>query len=164
MDGVARQFIDRIATLQSELGEMPEDFQNEFYKWALETVSLVAFQRRLGCLDPGLAPDSPQVRLIDSVNALFEVITKIETGLPLWKLYRTRDYRLMEEHHEVFRQLADAHITANEAALLARVAAGTLKPEAMKELSADPQQPIPAQHLAKFSYLKHVIREARRIF
>ncbi|KAG7167089.1 cytochrome P450 301a1-like 1, partial [Homarus americanus] len=36
MDEVTLVFMDRIAALQEQFGEMPSDFQFELYKWALE--------------------------------------------------------------------------------------------------------------------------------
>jgi cytochrome P450 family 49 subfamily A len=39
MQVVASEFIDRIRLIRDDKLEMPDDFQNEFYKWALECES-----------------------------------------------------------------------------------------------------------------------------
>lgn len=50
MDLVAQDFIKKMKTLASanSRGEMPEDFFNELNKWALESICVVALNKRLG--------------------------------------------------------------------------------------------------------------------
>ena len=66
-------------------------------------VALVAFHRNLGCLEPGLSSTAPQLALIDSVNESIKAGSDMEFDSHLWKLFPTKDYRLLEKHHEIFR-------------------------------------------------------------
>lgn len=52
MDKVAGELIDNIRffSTQNEKNEMPADFQNELYKWSLESVAFVALDKHLGKL------------------------------------------------------------------------------------------------------------------
>lgn len=49
-DTVAKEFVDKVKTLQDDKNEMPDDFQNELFRWALESISLIALEQRLGLL------------------------------------------------------------------------------------------------------------------
>ncbi|XP_027212219.1 probable cytochrome P450 49a1 [Penaeus vannamei] len=129
MDEVSREFTDRIAQLQEEHGEMPSDFQFELYKWALESVSLVALNRRMGCLNPDVAQDSETVRLIGIVNGIFQALNDLEMGSMLWRLVRTPTYNTLKRRHGEFLEIAMRNIQETEAAILAE------DPENERELS-----------------------------
>ena len=53
LDNVAQIFIDDIVRrrLDPVSKETPDDFLEDLYKWALESVALLALNTRLGCLD-----------------------------------------------------------------------------------------------------------------
>lgn len=119
VDEVTLQFVERMAVLQDQHGEMPSDFQNELYKWALECVGLVALNRRLGCLASNLSEDSEPMRLIRLVNDLFHNLSLTEFGLHTWRFFPTRPYRDLRDKHSEFLRLADSNIRETEASLLA---------------------------------------------
>lgn len=52
MNAVADQFVDNINffSKQDPNGEMPFNFLNEVYKWSLESISIIAMNKSLGCL------------------------------------------------------------------------------------------------------------------
>ncbi|KAK8744767.1 hypothetical protein OTU49_000603 [Cherax quadricarinatus] len=102
MDQISLEFMDRIASLQSQFGEMPSDFQNEMYKWALESVGSVALNRRLGCLDPNITPDSEPIRMISLVNELFTALNDAEFSARLWEVFPTPSFRKLKKTHQEF--------------------------------------------------------------
>ncbi|XP_071539294.1 LOW QUALITY PROTEIN: probable cytochrome P450 49a1 [Panulirus ornatus] len=120
MDQVSLDFVERIAAMQAEYGEMPSDFQVELYKWALESVGLVALDRRLGCLVPNISPDSEPMRLISNVNEMFSAMNDTEMNVPYWKLFPTSSYKKLERSHNEFLEIADRNIRQTEAAFLSR--------------------------------------------
>ncbi|KAK8744763.1 hypothetical protein OTU49_000603, partial [Cherax quadricarinatus] len=120
MDQISLEFMDRIASLQSQFGEMPSDFQNEMYKWALESVGSVALNRRLGCLDPNITPDSEPIRMISLVNELFTALNDAEFSARLWEVFPTPSFRKLKKTHQEFLVIADKNIRETEAALLAQ--------------------------------------------
>ncbi|KAK8744768.1 hypothetical protein OTU49_000603, partial [Cherax quadricarinatus] len=120
MDQISLEFMDRIASLQSQFGEMPSDFQNEMYKWALESVGSVALNRRLGCLDPNITPDSEPIRLISLVNELFTALNDAEFSAHLWEVFPTPSFKKLKKTHQEFLVIADKNIRETEAALLAK--------------------------------------------
>ncbi|XP_042857907.1 probable cytochrome P450 49a1 [Penaeus japonicus] len=130
VDAITLQFMDRIASLQKERGEMPEDFLQEMYKWAFESVSVVALSRRLGCLDPHLSPDSEPMRIIQIVSELFKTLNACEFTGPLWKIYPTPTFKKLKRMHQKLLEIALTNIKATEAALQ----------EALKEPGAEDRE------------------------
>ncbi|KAK7086328.1 hypothetical protein SK128_002127 [Halocaridina rubra] len=120
MDKVTLEFIERIASLQKTHGEMPANFQTELYKWALESVSLVALNRRMGCLDPNLSDDSEPMRLIRQANNIFDALNDTEVSAQLWRIYPNAAYRKLQKSHDEFLKIADHNIQETEKRLLAK--------------------------------------------
>ncbi|KAJ8930119.1 hypothetical protein NQ314_017115 [Rhamnusium bicolor] len=50
MDEVANELIENMKyfSMNDKNNEMPEDFQNELYKWTLESIGAISLDRRLG--------------------------------------------------------------------------------------------------------------------
>ncbi|KAG0696817.1 putative cytochrome P450 49a1 [Chionoecetes opilio] len=119
VDEVTIEFVERMASLQEQHGEMPTDFQTELYKWALESVGLVALNRRLGCLASDLTEDSEPMRLIRLVNDLFHNLNLTEYGVHTWRIFPTKPFRTLRDKHNEFLRLADSNIRETEASLLA---------------------------------------------
>ncbi|XP_045611065.1 probable cytochrome P450 49a1 [Procambarus clarkii] len=122
MDQITLEFMDRISSLQSQFGEMPSDFQNELYKFALESVASVALNRRLGCLDPNIAEDSEPMKMIKLVNVLFHSLNDAEFSAHLWKVFPTPSFKRLKNSHQEFLEIADRNIRETETELLAKPA------------------------------------------
>ncbi|XP_063610463.1 probable cytochrome P450 49a1 [Penaeus indicus] len=117
VDAITLQFIERMAFFQKEFGEMPDNFLQEMYKWALESVSVVALSRRLGCLDPALAPDSEPLKIIQIVGDLFRTLNDCEFTGPLWRIYPTPTFKKLGRMHQELLEMALTNIRATEASL-----------------------------------------------
>lgn len=52
VERISDEFIERIKAIRDENSEMPADFQNELNKWALESISYIAVNQRLGLVGP----------------------------------------------------------------------------------------------------------------
>lgn len=120
MDEVTLEFLERIATFQKENGEMPKHFQQELYKWALESVSLVALNLRLGCLEPNLARDSEPMTLIREANNMMDAFAAAEIGPQLWRFFPTPTFIKLRNSQNEFLKVADENIRQTEAQLLAK--------------------------------------------
>ncbi|CAG0914444.1 unnamed protein product [Notodromas monacha] len=110
MQSVASDFIDRIRLIRDANNEAPEDFQNDLYRWALESVSCFALNARLGCLQEGLTPDSDAQKMITAMNITFDALNYTENNLPLWKIYRTKQFKRLIEAQEVFTEISLKYI------------------------------------------------------
>lgn len=114
MDTVATKFIKRIISLRDEKQEMPEDFKNELFKWALESAVYIVLDTRLGCLDGDLKPDSEPQRLIDAVQVLQDSLYETEVQLSFWKIFSTPALRKFVRVSDQFTEVALKYI--NQAA------------------------------------------------
>ncbi|XP_069161926.1 probable cytochrome P450 49a1 isoform X2 [Procambarus clarkii] len=138
MDQISLEFMDRIALHQRQFAEMPNYFQNELYKWALESVGSVALNRRLGCLAPNLAADSEPMKLIKLTNDIFYYLSEVEFNIHFWRLIRTPSYRKLQKAHQEFLEIADKNIRETEAALQAQPASEELDLTLMEALLLKP--------------------------
>lgn len=51
VDAVAREFVHKIGKIRDENSEMPDNFSTEMGAWALESIGVIALDRRLGALE-----------------------------------------------------------------------------------------------------------------
>lgn len=95
MDKVAGELVDnmRYFAKQNENNEMPENFQDEIYKWALESVALVALDRHLGCLDLNAPKDSEPHKFIANVNEMFRYMYQFDILPPIWKFIEMPSFK-----------------------------------------------------------------------
>lgn len=110
VDEATLKLMDRIDELQTETGQTDDQFLQELYKWALECVGFVAFNKELGCLEPNLSSDSVPMQLIDNVNKLFSALNETEMNFPWWKYFKTKAYTDLEVSHDAFLKVADQSI------------------------------------------------------
>ncbi|XP_069671910.1 probable cytochrome P450 301a1, mitochondrial [Periplaneta americana] len=102
IDSVADDFVERIRALRDEKLEMPSDFNNEMYKWGLESIAYIALDTRLGCFNPDLKPDSEPQKMIDAVQIMFDAMYKMEIQVPFWKIMSTPAWRALVNSADYF--------------------------------------------------------------
>ena len=75
-------------------------------------MSFLAFDTRLGCLDPNLADESDQIALIDAVSDIFQTSAKLEHTIPFWKLWPkvSPNYRKFSNAYDVYMRTAKKYI------------------------------------------------------
>lgn len=93
MDAVANNFLDNIRYFINKNSEMPESFQNEIYKWALESMGVIAYNKRIGCLDRDQDKSALGQKLINSSLELFDLMVKLDILPSLWPIISTRNWR-----------------------------------------------------------------------
>lgn len=92
MDQVAQDFVDYLNLFKDSKGEV-SNILKEIYKWALESIGLVVFNTRLGCLKKDLSPNSETMILVNAVQDTFALLNKLEIGLHSWKWFPSPSYR-----------------------------------------------------------------------
>jgi len=78
---------------------------NEFFKWALESVTYILFNERMGCLDDNLAPDSMGQKYIQALNDFFQLSSKVElSSVPIWRVAPSLSpsFRKLKKVHDFF--------------------------------------------------------------
>ncbi|XP_049960933.1 probable cytochrome P450 301a1, mitochondrial [Schistocerca serialis cubense] len=111
IDSIALEFVDRMLDLRDENGKMPLDFKNELNKWALESISLVALDARLGCLERNLPADSEQQRLIDATLAIFDCMLQLDLQPSPWRYVSTPAWRRLVKALDCSYEVSMRHIT-----------------------------------------------------
>ena len=115
----------RIRLIRLENDEMPENFVNDLYRWALEckctgtfnkfgrkiintcdfiAVAVVGLNTRLGCLEPHLSSESEAQKMIDAANTSFTTLYDLEFSLPFWKYFTTPTSRKLFEAQDVITE------------------------------------------------------------
>ncbi|XP_012222030.1 probable cytochrome P450 12a5, mitochondrial isoform X2 [Linepithema humile] len=115
---VTSDFVERMRTLKDpKTLELPDNFLNELYKWALESICLIAMNCRLGCLRPNLTADSEPQIMINCVHDMFDLIYRLEILPSLWKVYNTRNLRKFFRVMDTFNEIIGKHIERAETKL-----------------------------------------------
>ncbi|XP_066267336.1 probable cytochrome P450 49a1 [Branchiostoma lanceolatum] len=100
-DDVTRDLIDviRALTEKEESGGQIHNFTSYVYRWALESISVVVLDKRLGCLTlEDLEPGSDAQMMIDGVNDFFDAFGKLEmSAVGLYKYISTPTWRKFEK-------------------------------------------------------------------
>lgn len=89
VEEVAEDFIERIKLIRDDTtNEVPENFQNEMNKWALETIGCIALDTRLGVLGD-LQKDSDPQKLIQCVHDFLYLSYELDILPSIWRYYKT---------------------------------------------------------------------------
>ncbi|CAB3362184.1 Hypothetical predicted protein [Cloeon dipterum] len=110
VDQVSKDFVQLVKVLRDEKMEMPENFKNEILKWTLESISLVAYDTRLGCLKQNLDKDSDAQIMIDSIVNIFQLIYIMDLKIPLWKFFPTKTLRDMIKHSDNMLKVSQKYV------------------------------------------------------
>lgn len=96
VDQVAQEFVARSAQQRDHKNELPCDFLEDIFKWALESLCLVALNKRMGCLDNS----EEGLRIIKASITMINSITDCEFGVHLWRYFTTPALRRMWKAHD----------------------------------------------------------------
>lgn len=65
-------------------------------------MSLVALNRRMGCLEPNLASNSEPMTLIKEANNIFAALNDTEISAGFWRIFPTAAYKKLQKSHDEF--------------------------------------------------------------
>ncbi|XP_078598372.1 putative cytochrome P450 49a1 [Branchiostoma floridae x Branchiostoma japonicum] len=123
-DDVTRDLVDVIRALIGKEGSggQVQNFTNFVYRWALESISVVVLDKRLGCLTlDDLEPGSDAKLMIDGVNDFFNAAVKLELSGAgrLYKYISTPTWRkfanAIDQWHGVAARLLKEKLTKSAA-------------------------------------------------
>ena len=72
-------------------------------------MGVVAFNTRLGCLEPNLAADSEAMKMIAATNLSFSSFNELEFQLPFWKYFDTPLLRQVYEAQDFLTELTNIY-------------------------------------------------------
>ncbi|CAB3362181.1 Hypothetical predicted protein [Cloeon dipterum] len=110
-DQVAKDFVKLVKILRNDKMEMHDDFHNELHKWALESISLIAYDTRLGCLQQNLAKDSDAQRLIHSIAKLYQLMYELDFQIPFWKFLPSKALNELIENADTMLEISQKYVT-----------------------------------------------------
>ena len=104
--------LDKVADISEEFAEHLEsiidietgavhDFNDEIYKWALESIAAISLDTRLGCF--GNKTDEEQLTMIRAVQSILKLSKKLDSGLRLWELFPSADFEKFHENYKTFK-------------------------------------------------------------
>lgn len=93
-DHISLEFIERLRTLRDENNEVPPDFISEISKWAMETVSNIAFDTRLNVMGRAAGDSTSRAtKFINTVDLYFRLSYQLELKPSFWRYYPTPEYK-----------------------------------------------------------------------
>ena len=146
LEEIADEFLEKRVQPRLKNMETPDDFLHDLYKWALESIALLVLNQRLGCLEPNLSPNSEQIRIINSVQGVFEKSRLLDEGLGLWRKFPqlSRLFNSFGSDYDQFLNLSKKYIKLalddedpESAALLRSLAAEGFNEDMMTALAVD---------------------------
>ncbi|XP_063701234.1 probable cytochrome P450 301a1, mitochondrial [Culicoides brevitarsis] len=120
LEQVTNDFMDRCGTLLDANSELPDDFDNEVHKWALECIGLVALDTRLGCLEPDLGPDSEPIQIINAAKYALRNVATLELKAPYWRYFPTPLWTKYVNNMDFFVEVCLKYIRSATARMEAR--------------------------------------------
>ncbi|CAG9837179.1 unnamed protein product [Diabrotica balteata] len=87
MDGVAKDLMKLIRYRMKSEGtnQTSADFEKDLYKWALDSVSIIALNKKLGALNTNTDKNSDIYKFVLYIIRLFDLIFYLEFMPPFWK-------------------------------------------------------------------------------
>ncbi|CAL1679137.1 unnamed protein product [Lasius platythorax] len=115
---ISNEFVEKMRALRDPTTlELPNNFRNELYKWALESICSIALDCRLGCLKSNLAADSEPQIMINCVHDIFDLAYRLDLLPSLWKIYNTRNLKKFFRVLDTLNGIASKHIEQAKAKL-----------------------------------------------
>ncbi|XP_048236652.1 probable cytochrome P450 49a1 [Haliotis rufescens] len=86
-----------LVTRMSTMSYTPEEFRNELFRYATESIGVVAFNKRLGFLDPKGTGVSPANQVyLNAIKSFFALLFE-DVGPPVYKFFPTKLYKEFEK-------------------------------------------------------------------
>ncbi|KAJ9594072.1 hypothetical protein L9F63_014505, partial [Diploptera punctata] len=110
IDDVAQEFIQKMRKIRDKNEELPETFNTEISKWALESICLVALDKKLGCLAENLPEDSDPQIMIKAATQILDLIYQLEIEVSYWMYFSTPAWRKFVKVMDCFTEVGWKYI------------------------------------------------------
>lgn len=109
MNKIAEDTLDLIDERVDENGEV-EDCFRLLQRWALESISVVSVDAKLGSLRSPLDPESDGAAILEDMSTVFECMQKLGYRFPYFQYFRTPTWRRFEKAMDDFTVRIYRHI------------------------------------------------------
>ncbi|XP_013393784.1 cytochrome P450 10-like [Lingula anatina] len=108
MSMVAQDFAEHLNRVKDkETGEV-ENLEHEIFKWALESIGTVLFERRIGCLST--SPPKDALDFLKNLQGAFKTMQPLLFNLPIYKVYPTKLWRQFEHFSDKVLELGQQFV------------------------------------------------------
>merc|ERR1719500_507985 len=125
---VAQLLVDKIELNRED----SLDFRKEMNSWGLESITALALDTRLGCLDE--AKLSENLAMVDLVHRILEHGKSLDSGFRLWEVAPSASFREFCRLHKEFSDLTGNYI---QEALHRNDVGGKMRSSLLQQLAAD---------------------------
>lgn len=95
MNDVSADFVKRLQNISDADDEVP-NLEMELFKWAMESIGIVIFEERLGCLKS--QPNALSQEFIKNLLGFFKLMQPLMYNAPTYKIYPTKLWRKYEQY------------------------------------------------------------------
>lgn len=92
LEEIADDMVTRIIKLKDQK-DLQKEFEEEMRKWSLESVALICFGARLGCLQDNLTDDHPARQLSQTAKDIMDLTFKLEFMPSPWRFISTPTFK-----------------------------------------------------------------------
>ncbi|XP_068083408.1 probable cytochrome P450 49a1 [Anabrus simplex] len=110
IDTVTEDLIDRMRELKNENAELPPDFINYLFRWALESISLVALDTRLGCLERQFSPDSEAQKMINATHVVSDALLELDLKPGLRHFTKKKEWKEMVDALDCINEVSMKYV------------------------------------------------------
>ncbi|XP_052126389.1 probable cytochrome P450 12a4, mitochondrial isoform X2 [Frankliniella occidentalis] len=110
IDRVTQEIIDRMRRIREQNSLMPANFSDELAKWALESITLVALDTKLGCISDNPNPDG--AKMVEYAHTVFDSVYKLDVLPSPWKYVSTPTYRRFTKAMDGITEISSKYVKA----------------------------------------------------
>ncbi|KAE8743189.1 Cytochrome P450 CYP12 [Frankliniella occidentalis] len=110
IDSVTQEIIDRMRRIRDENSLMPANFSDELAKWALESITLVALDAKLGCISDNPNPDG--AKMVQCSHTVFDSMYKLDVLPSPWKFVSTPHFRKFTKAMDGITEISSKYVKA----------------------------------------------------
>ncbi|XP_075148686.1 cytochrome P450 CYP12A2-like [Haematobia irritans] len=143
---VNKEFVNRVKDIRdTKTLEVPADFETELNRWALESISIVALDKKFGLLTKN-HNDAEVAKLFKMLTDFFTYSVDVEFKPPIWKYYKTKSFRRLMEALDGLTDLTSKYVM-----------------EAIENIEQDRKNGVPEKPENEQSVLEKLIKKDKKV-
>ena len=114
-NSICDDFVDYLWQIRDKSTDIVEDITDATYRLALESICMLCLDARMHCFGTG-DNNSQQTDvtdgqvLIEATKNLFESYNQLYYGIPFWKLFATKAYRMLDESESNIYEVVSKYV------------------------------------------------------
>lgn len=101
IDSIVCEFLHHLPSIQDDKGEMPGNFNEYLNRWSLESIVMIAMEKRLGLMDLENSSEIGE-KITKTVRRIFTLGIDFEMKPSFWRVYENNDFKeLMAAYNDL---------------------------------------------------------------